>query len=179
MSKKPPAGAAVFCLSLTSAAPVSGGHDDGPRYHDTARVVDVEPIYRTMHITRPREECWTEEVAYRRPTGDPALAALAGGVIGAIVGHQVGGGSGRKVATAAGALIGASVGHGLSHRHGEMAIGLDEHCHLTEEHHVEQRLQGYQVTYRYRGQTHVTHMAHHPGDYLELEVDVRPRHSRW
>ncbi len=39
------------------------------------------------------------------------LGAVAGGVVGAILGHQVGGGTGRKLATVAGAAGGAYAGH--------------------------------------------------------------------
>jgi len=39
------------------------------------------------------------------------LGAVAGGVIGALVGNQIGGGSGQKIATVAGAAGGAYAGH--------------------------------------------------------------------
>jgi outer membrane lipoprotein SlyB len=39
------------------------------------------------------------------------LGAVAGGVAGALLGNQVGGGSGRKIATVAGAAGGAYAGH--------------------------------------------------------------------
>ncbi len=39
------------------------------------------------------------------------LGAVAGGVVGAILGHQVGGGTGKKLATVAGAAGGAYAGH--------------------------------------------------------------------
>lgn len=44
------------------------------------------------------------------------LGTLAGAAVGGLIGHQVGGGSGRTVATAAGAAGGAYVGHGMEKR---------------------------------------------------------------
>lgn len=42
--------------------------------------------------------------------------ALLGGIIGAVVGNQVGGGNGRVAATAVGAIIGAQVGGNMNNR---------------------------------------------------------------
>lgn len=44
------------------------------------------------------------------------LGTLAGAAVGGLLGHQVGGGSGRTVATAAGAAGGAYVGHEMEKR---------------------------------------------------------------
>lgn len=46
-----------------------------------------------------------------RPGEGSGLGAVAGGVVGAILGHQVGGGTGKKIATVAGAAGGAYAGH--------------------------------------------------------------------
>lgn len=46
-----------------------------------------------------------------QPGEGSGLGAVAGGVVGAILGHQVGGGTGRKLATVAGAAGGAYAGH--------------------------------------------------------------------
>lgn len=44
------------------------------------------------------------------------LGTLAGAAVGGLIGHQVGGGTGRTVATAAGAAGGAYVGHEMEKR---------------------------------------------------------------
>lgn len=46
-----------------------------------------------------------------QPGEGSGLGAVAGGVVGAILGHQVGGGTGKKIATVAGAAGGAYAGH--------------------------------------------------------------------
>jgi len=51
----------------------------------------------------------------RRPEG-PGVGAVAGTVIGGLLGHQVGGGNGRKVATVVGAVGGGIAGHEIEKR---------------------------------------------------------------
>jgi outer membrane lipoprotein SlyB len=46
-----------------------------------------------------------------QPGEGSGLGAVAGGVVGAILGHQIGGGTGKKIATVAGAAGGAYAGH--------------------------------------------------------------------
>ena len=38
----------------------------------------------------------------------------------------------------------------------------------------EERIDGYNVTYRYNGQKYRTRMPYDPGDRLRIRVDVRP-----
>lgn len=54
------------------------------------------------------------------PTG---AGAVVGGLLGAAIGNQIGGGDGRKVATAAGAVGGAVVGHNVEKQRGRTVIG--------------------------------------------------------
>ncbi|MDC8758547.1 glycine zipper 2TM domain-containing protein [Janthinobacterium fluminis] len=49
----------------------------------------------------------------RPNSGNSGAGAVVGGVAGAVLGNQVGGGSGRKVATILGAIGGAMVGHNV------------------------------------------------------------------
>jgi outer membrane lipoprotein SlyB len=46
-----------------------------------------------------------------QPGEGSGLGAVAGGVVGAILGHQIGGGTGKQIATVAGAAGGAYAGH--------------------------------------------------------------------
>src|SRR5512138_1380854 len=68
------------------------------------RVIDVEPIVRYVTVSQPREECYDDYA--RRPAPGVAGTTAAGAVIGAAIGRQFGGGSGRDLATAAGAIAG-------------------------------------------------------------------------
>ena len=72
--------------------------------YDYARVVNVEPVIRYVTVTTPVKECWedveTTSVRNYRPArvGKTIFGALLGGVIG----HQIGSGSGNDAATIAG-----------------------------------------------------------------------------
>jgi len=55
-------------------------------------------------------------VAVKRKGEGTGLGAVAGGVLGAVVGHQVGGGNGKKAATVLGAVGGGVAGHEVEKR---------------------------------------------------------------
>ena len=119
--------------------------------------------------------------------------ALVGGVIGGVVGNQLGRNSsrgGRAGATIAGAIIGSAVVNEASarssrHRRDPYRHEVPrtttvyetrpvERCRTVETRRSEQRLQHYDVTYRYDGRTYTTRLPRDPGATLELEVTVRP-----
>ena len=50
-------------------------------------------------------------------------------------------------------------------------------CHVVEDYREEERLTGYNVTYRYAGVDYTTHMDRHPGDSIRVRVKVRPESS--
>ena len=72
-----------------------------------AKVVATEPVY--TNSTQYREVC-TPVTETRRSIG----GTLLGGAIGAAAGNQVGGGSGRDIATAVGAVTGAAIGQNVA-----------------------------------------------------------------
>src|SRR5882672_5009081 len=76
-----------------------------------ARVVDVDPVVRYVAVDRPHQECWNETV--RQPVAPFGVAGqtAAGGVIGAAIGRQFGGGDTRDALTLMGAVAGAAVAH--------------------------------------------------------------------
>lgn len=60
-------------------------------------------------IERPRQQCWSEQVAVQS-SGSEYGGAIIGGIAGGLLGNQIGGGNGRAVATAIGAASGAFAG---------------------------------------------------------------------
>ncbi|MFO1399854.1 MAG: glycine zipper 2TM domain-containing protein [Steroidobacteraceae bacterium] len=162
------------------------GYDDAGAY-DWAQVVDVDPIYRDVHVSVPRQECRTEtyEVPERGYRDDRAAAGpmILGGLIGAVIGHQFGHGSGRNVGTAAGAVVGAAVGHDAAHRRAageypreERAVRTTERevCRTRYEERLDREIDGYRVTYRYNGRDYRTQMAYEPGERIRVRVSVDP-----
>lgn len=154
-----------------------------------ARVVDVDPIVQRVRISEPRRECWTEtryeDVSYTERVGPPAKAnpgaMILGGIIGAALGNQIGHGDGRRAATVAGAVIGTAIGHDASTRRGQDTRVVTEsrpydtqRCEVRYDERVEERIDGYRVTYEYNGIRQTTQLPYDPGDRIRVRVDVRP-----
>jgi len=164
----------MFALVAVSASTgVSARHAGG--FVDYARVISATPVYETVDVAVPVEECWTERVVHRPGYHRPHAGALAGGIIGGVLGNQVGDGRGRTAATVAGTLLGASIGRELAHQgHGRPYVTRERHCEWVDRYETEERLVGYRVEYRYEGQTFVTHTDEHPGRRIAVRVDVEP-----
>ena len=149
--------------------------------YDYAKVIDVQPIVRYVTVTSPVRECWQETREYsvdRRPAGR-AGGTIVGAILGGVIGHQFGSGSGNDAATAAGALLGAAIGTDSARRQGserEVYSRPVERCQTNYTSREEERIDGYNVTYRYHGQKYATRMPYDPGERLRIRVDVRPAH---
>lgn len=147
-------------------------HDQGARF---ARVIRVRPIYDMVEVSVPEEQCGE---GYLSTATDPTLAAaVAGGVVGALAGDQLGGG--RVPFTVAGSAIGATVGY-------QVGPGLAEwyapsqwipgSCEIVERTELREEVVGYRVKYRYRGHVYHTRTDHHPGDRIRVDRRARPIH---
>ncbi|MBE5314118.1 MAG: glycine zipper 2TM domain-containing protein [Xanthomonadales bacterium] len=172
---------ALVCAGAGAASADGGGY--GPAY-DYARVVEVRPIIESYREPVRSEQCWSEPVTYREPdryrggSRDRAPAIL-GGIIGGAIGNQFGSGSGRDAATLAGAALGyAAVRDSQRHRGGYIEgreyTRYEDRCRVVTDYRREDRVVGYDVAYRYRGRTHWTRTDFHPGDRIQVEIDVRP-----
>ena len=174
--------AAALTISLGSSVVIAGGYKHNS-FSDHAYVTDVQPIYRTVKITAPQEECWEQEV-YHEPQyvshGD-AGGTIVGGIIGGVIGHQIGrkvnGGRGKNGGTVLGTLIGAAIGHEKS-GHKKVSKGgyttVESHCEVVDTYHTEERVEGYRVSYEYNGEVFHTRMKHHPGKRIRVKVQVTP-----
>ena len=143
-----------------------------------ADVLRVDPVYEYYQVNEPREECYDERVVRHEPGGgDPTGGTILGAIIGGVVGNQVGSGSGRAAATAAGAAIGGAVGHNVDRNNGgpgRSYEGAERRCRLVDEPREEQRIAGYDVEYRYRGEVYMSRLDYDPGDRLRVRVSVTP-----
>lgn len=150
---------------------------------DRARVVGVEPVYRTVAYSVPVEQCRMVDVpvnqhrdGYRSYTA-PIVGAIIGGAIGNAVGHNK---TNKKVGTAVGAILGGSIGRDVGRRNAEarahqgVSYRTEEVCETVYESREERELDGYDVTYRYAGEIHTTRMDRDPGNYLRVRVRVTP-----
>lgn len=126
-----------------------------------ARVVSSEPIYQTT--TQYRQVC-TPVVEQRRSIG----GTLIGGAIGAAIGNQVGGGSGRDIATATGAVVGAAAGQNIA---GDNQVVTNQ---CVNEPYTVQTISQYRVTVEIGGQLYTVYRSFGPqtGSLIPVSVSV-------
>ncbi|MFT3756285.1 MAG: glycine zipper 2TM domain-containing protein [Pseudoxanthomonas sp.] len=117
-----------------------------------ATVIGSEAVRETSSTTTPREVCEDVVVQEQAPRKDPNNigGTAAGAVIGGLLGHQVGGGSGKKVATAAGAVGGAIAGRKIQQNQADKRVvtRTERQCHTENSTSQTSRVTGYNVTYR-------------------------------
>ena len=135
-------------------------------------------MVRYVTVNRPHEECW-DEVQRQRVAGVRRRGSdRRGGVIGAAIGRQFGGGSGQDSLTLVGAAAGAAIAHERAIRMGAGSYEARDvpvqRCEIVNERVTEERIDGYLVTYAYQGRTYTMQTATPPGDRVRLAVDVRP-----
>ncbi len=158
---------------------------------DEARVVDVKPVYETVRISVPREECAQERVpvyaddGYRRSKSRSATPGLVGAIIGGAIGNSVGHNkTNKRVGLAVGALLGGAIGNDIAkknrgygnddYRRNERRYTTQEVCTVYDDWQSEERLAGYDVSYRYAGEIYTTRMDTRPGDTISVNVRVTP-----
>lgn len=162
---------ALFCFAAVSVSHAA-------EFDDTGRVLKV--VEQTEQVNQPQRECRTEYVqVQQRPERQERSVggALLGGLAGGLLGNQVGGGNGRTAATAGGAVIGALVGDRMQNNNDGGAVTTSEQpvqrCRMVDR--WETRVNGYAVTYEYRGREYTSVMPRDPGDRIRLHVSVTPR----
>ncbi len=134
-----------------------------------AQVVNAELV--TKQIKKPRQECHEEVVTHQQQPKDEHRVAgtLIGAVVGGVLGNQVGGGNGKKIATVVGAGAGGYAGNQVQDRmqKGNTYTANEQRCSTIYD--IEERPAGYKVTYEFAGKTHTTHMDHDPGSRLPIQ----------
>jgi uncharacterized protein YcfJ len=176
--------ASLFTAGVAFAAYQNGNF--GPQYADVisatpitvkesvyGEVVDVEPITKTVGDSR--EICEDRVVERRRPErfGNKD-GAIVGVVVGGLLGNQVGGGNGKKLATLAGAVGGGYAGREIDSRHvgGKKYTETERVCRNEDTR--REKTVGYNVQYRAEdGQVKAKRLDKKPGARVWLsEKDV-------
>lgn len=143
-----------------------------------APVTRVEPLVTTVDVSTPKEVCWNEPVSERTRSHRSNTPVIVGGAIGGLVGAALGDGRrSRRGLAAVGALLGAGAGYRHSVRHARPSttyVTQQRICEIQHVTHQEERIDGYRVTYEYRGRSFVTHTATDPGPTIPVTVSVQP-----
>lgn len=161
-------------IALVMAAPALAE----TRY-EYAQVVESRPIYQTVEVSIPKQECWNEEIAHTRNNGSnsrtPALlSTLIGGALGNAVGH---GKSNKRVGTVVGAVLGHSIGRDIvanNRNDREVYYETVRQCETVYDYQEEERLVGYQVQYLYNNEEYSVRMDDDPGDQVRLKINIQP-----
>ncbi|HMA08076.1 MAG TPA: glycine zipper 2TM domain-containing protein [Ramlibacter sp.] len=162
---------ALVALFATTAVAVHA-----ETYVDYARVRSAQPQYESISV--PRQECSSQVVNEVQPVGGQRQygGAVLGGLAGALLGNQVGGGHGREAATAVGAVVGAFTGDQLANANtpsGYQQVPREvTSCRTVNE--LQTRISGYRVDYEYRGQSFTTMLPENPGPQLQVRVSIDP-----
>jgi uncharacterized protein YcfJ len=153
-------------------APV--GVYDGRRRNDE-RLYEAD-VTSVRAVVGPSEQrCWTEREQIAQDRSEANIpAAIAGAVIGGILGHQVGGGRGKDVATAGGAVVGGLAGANIGRLGGgQQGYGRDvQRCETIAS---QARPDHWDVTYNFRGQEHRMQMSTPPGKTISVNAQGEPR----
>lgn len=150
------AGGAVATYSLVNK---------GPEYAD---VLAAEPI--KQQIKTPREVCKDVTVTRQRPVQDQhqIVGSVLGAVAGGLLGNQVGGGNGKKIATVAGAVGGGYAGNKVQ----EGMQGRDTYtttqtrCNTVND--ISDKVVGYNVKYQLDGKVGQVRMDRDPGPQIPV-----------
>lgn len=140
---------------------------EGPQFADITAVTPV-----TQTVETPRQVCESVPVTRQAQTRDPhsILGTAAGAVIGGVVGNQIGGGNGRKIATVAGVLGGGYAGREIQRNieSGQTVTTTEQRCQTVTD--TQQQTVGYDVVWHHDGITRTARLDSVPeGDRVLLE----------
>jgi len=155
-----------------------GYHQDHATY---AKVLDVDPIVTVSRRPYTQQQCWDERVSSPSQDGrtrhNAAGAMILGGILGGVVGHQIDRHGNGDTAKLIGTLVGASIGHDMGDNGTQpVTTTVSQRCNNITRYDNQERIVGYRVTYRYRGQTFVTRTDQHPGSRIRVNVAVTPEY---
>lgn len=160
-------GALAGAALMTAGGAAAGYHI----YHvnHSAAVVSAKPLTRTVKI--PRQDCHDEEVTHTKPVKDEnrLIGTGIGALVGGLLGHQVGGGNGKTLATVAGAGAGGYAGNKIQEKvqQGDTYKTTEQRCNTVYD--SKQEPAGFDVVYEYKGERHHVHMKADPGGSLPVK----------
>lgn len=131
------AGSALMAESFSTVEYIKVGHS--------------APIYATIQEEIPEERCYEVQEPLSSG-GNNVVGAIAGGALGGILGHQIGGGTGKTVATVGGAVLGTLAGQKLANgTQSAPAYQTVRRCETVRSYKSRQVLDGYTNTAKFKG----------------------------
>lgn len=155
-------------------APV-GVYDARPRKDERLFEANVSSVRAV--VGPPEQRCWIarEQVAQdQRSQNSNIPGAIAGAVIGGILGHQVGGGRGKDLATVGGVIAGGALGANIGNGGGQPQATTQDVQRCTSVP-SQAKPELWDVTYSFRGQEHRVQMSMDPGPVVIVNDRGEPR----
>ncbi|HEX7972481.1 MAG TPA: glycine zipper 2TM domain-containing protein [Thiobacillus sp.] len=168
MNKSMLTGVVLGAIAVTAIGGVAGYKALNPK-PEFADVLAVQPVTQTTKT--PKKECRDVVVNERAPVKDTNRVAgtAIGAVAGGLLGHQIGGGSGRTLATVAGAAAGGYAGNQVQKNMQEKdtVSRTETRCKTVYESHT--TTIGYDVRYRLGKEEALVRMDHPPGPRIPVK----------
>ncbi|MDP3419512.1 MAG: glycine zipper 2TM domain-containing protein [Thiobacillus sp.] len=168
MNKSMLTGVIAGAIAVTAIGGVAGykALNSGPEF---AEVLAVKAVTETTKT--PKEVCEDVVVNEQAPVKDPNRIAgtAVGAVAGGLLGNQIGGGSGKTIATVAGAAAGGYAGNQVQKNMQEKDVvsRTERRCRTVQE--SSSRTIGYDVRYRLGEEEGQVRMDHEPGPRLPVK----------
>lgn len=168
MNKSMLTGVIAGAVAVTALGGVAGYKALNPE-PEFAEVLAVKPVTETTKT--PREVCEDVVVNEQAPVKDPDRIAgtAVGAVAGGLLGNQIGGGSGKTIATVAGAAAGGYAGNQVQKNMQEKDVvsRTERRCRTVQE--SSSRTIGYDVRYRLGEEEGQVRMDHEPGPHIPVK----------
>jgi uncharacterized protein YcfJ len=134
-----------------------------------AEVLKVEPAFQA--VKTPREVCKDEVVTLNAPVRDRDRIAgtVIGAVVGGLLGNQIGAGDGRTLATVGGAVGGGYAGNRMQKNIRDSDVHTTHQARCKTVYDSQEKIMGFNVTYRLGGQIGVVRMDYDPGDRIPVK----------
>lgn len=168
MNKSMLTGVVLGAIAVTAIGGVAGYKALNPK-PEFAEVLVAKPVTET--VKTPRQECHDVVVNERAPVKDSnRIAGTAiGAVAGGLLGHQIGGGTGRTLATVGGAAAGGYAGNQIQKnlQEKDTVSRTETRCKTVYESHT--KTIGYDVRYRLGKEEGHVRMDHQPGSRIPVK----------
>ena len=142
--------------SIESARASNSVAANEPQRQRRERTFEAEVTAVRAVVGTPEQRCWVDQEHANSNPNVPA--AIAGALLGGILGHQVGGGTGKDVATIGGVVAGAAIGSRVGGGGGQT-----KDVRRCEDIPAQARAEYWDVTYTFRGLEHRVQMNAAPG----------------
>ena len=152
-----------------------------PRRRPNEQLFEANVVAVRAVVGTPEQRCWVDReqlAAEPATTSRPNIGAgIAGAVIGGILGHQIGDGRGKDLATIGGLIAGGALGANVG-RQGQAQAQTQaqtqdvQRCNTVP---AQARPDLWDVTYNFRGQEHRVQMTTPPGATITVNGAGEPR----